>query len=81
MFIHEYKVYDRGTGDRHDITILFSYTEKPGYCEKHYTVLLDHEVVSVHPTIGKAQDAAVDIVIDNNYCAIKPIEVTGKFEL
>ena len=67
MLIKNYRLYDRSSWEAHDLSIFFSWNPE---CGKVYTVFYDLKLVSAHPNFTQAQEAAVDVVIDQDLSSV-----------
>ena len=63
--------YERHTGDKHDVTILFGWNSAAR--RGHYTVKVDGEFYSDHESKLSAFYEVVDIIKANNWTSINPI--------
>lgn len=60
--------YERHTGDRHEITVMFEYTNR-----KRYEVRVDGEFYSDHDSKAEVFEELIDIIKTNNWAAICPV--------
>lgn len=68
MFIGSHKAYERKTGKQHEFVILFHWKGR-----KVYTVYMDRVSCGDFTSEGAALDRIIDIIFNNDLCAIKPI--------
>lgn len=71
VHIQTQNFYERHTGDRHEVTVVFGHTSP--VCRGRYDVRVDGEFYSDHDSKAQAFDEIVDIIKANNWSPISPL--------